>query len=145
MPLAKVLVVVIKRCRMFWNVKNMYFVVTLCLIYSISKFILNWCVRQRWISWLFGTLQGKRPNITEILQCTITTSVGAASQCYWVELMLLKCELMKLKCELLKCELMLINCDLMLLTCELVLLKFDLMLLKCELMLLKSKITQKIP
>ena len=44
-------------------------------------------------------------------------TVGAASQCNWDELMLLKCELMLLKCEL--------------------------MLLKCELMLLKFKIDTK--
>ena len=44
-------------------------------------------------------------------------TVGVASQCFWDELMLLKCELMLLKCEL--------------------------MLLKCEQMLLKSKINTK--
>ena len=46
----------------------------------------------------------------------VTYTVGAASQCYWAELMLLKCELMLLKCELmvLKCELMLLKCELML-------------------------------
>ena len=39
------------------------------------------------------------------------SAVGASSQCYWEELMLLKCELMLLKRELmlLKCELMLLK------------------------------------
>ena len=46
------------------------------------------------------------------VQFTIN-AVGAASQCYRDELMLLKCELMLLKCEimLLKCELMLLKCE----------------------------------
>ena len=57
------------------------------------------------------------------------TAVGAASQCYWAVLMLLKCEIM-----LFKCGLMLLKCELMLLKCELMLFKCDLMLLKCELM-----------
>ena len=89
------------------------------------------------------------------------TTVGAGSQCYWDELMLLKCELMLLKCEqmLLKCELMLLKCELMLLKyelrllkCELMLFKYELMLFKwelilleCELMQLKSRSTQKPP
>ena len=47
-------------------------------------------------------------------------TVGAACQCYWDELMLLK-----------KCELMLLKCELM--------------LFKCELMLVKSKIDTKNP
>ena len=51
-------------------------------------------------------------------------AVGSASQCYWDDLMIFKCEPMLLKCEL-------------------ILLKCALMLLKCELMLLKSKINTK--
>ena len=37
---------------------------------------------------------------------TRAVAVGAASQCYWVEYVLLKCKLMLFKCELmlLKCE-----------------------------------------
>ena len=45
-------------------------------------------------------------------------TVGASSQCYWDEFMLL-------------CELMLLKCELMLLKCGLMLLKSELMLLKC--------------
>ena len=53
------------------------------------------------------------------VESVIHYSVGAASQCYWDKLMLLKCELMLLKCELI--------------------------LFKCEPMLLKSKINKKNP
>ena len=52
-------------------------------------------------------------NITMSSKISEHFSVGASSQCYCYELMLLKCELMLLKCELLllKCELMLLKCQ----------------------------------
>ena len=39
-------------------------------------------------------------NFVMIRKCTCTNTVGASSQCYWVELMPLRCELMPLKCQI---------------------------------------------
>ena len=70
----------------------------------------SFCYVNIWDGFALTTYQYKK-----IISCS--KAVGAASKCYWDELMLLKCELMLLKCEL--------------------------MILKCEVMLLKPKINTK--